>query len=314
MTAQPKVIVGLGELLWDLLPEGKQLGGAPANFSVMLARLGNRAVVASRLGNDALGREARKYLATLPADLASIQHDPKHPTGSVSVTLTAGQAEYLFHHPVAWDFLEFTPEWKKLANEADAVCFGTLAQRDPVSRKTIHAFLAATRRECVRVFDVNLRKPFYTRGVLEDSLSKATILKLNDAEMPQVLKLLKLDTDAAAEALAPATLRKGARALLEEFPVQLVCVTMGGSGSLLVTRETFDQHSGIPIQVVDTIGAGDAFTAALTSYYLHGAPLPVLNEAGNRWGSWVASQAGAMPTLSDGKRDEINRAIMAVRA
>ncbi len=313
MTTQPKVIVGLGELLWDMLPEGKQLGGAPANFSVMSARLGNRAVIASRLGSDALGREARKYLTPLPADLDSIQEDAKHPTGSVSVTLTAGQAEYVFHEPVAWDFLEFTPEWKKLAVSADAVCFGTLAQRDPASRKTIHAFLAATRRDCVRVFDVNLRKPFYTRGVLEDSLGKATILKLNDAEMPEVLRLVKLDVGPFGE-LDSSMLRKGAQALLEEFPLQLVCITMGGSGSLLVTREIFDQHPGIPIQVVDTIGAGDAFTAALTSYYLQGAPLPVLNEAGNRWGSWVASQAGAMPALSDGKRDELNRAIMAVRA
>ncbi len=188
----PKVVVGLGELLWDVLPAGKRLGGAPANFSVMSARLGNRGVIASRLGEDALGREARKRLASLPADVDSIQKDVKHPTGSVSVTLSAGQAEYVIHEPVAWDFLEFTPEWRKLAVEADAVCYGTLAQREPVSRKSIHAFLAATRRECVRVFDVNLRKPFYTRGVLEDSLGKATILKLNDAEMPEVLKLLKL--------------------------------------------------------------------------------------------------------------------------
>jgi fructokinase len=314
MSAQPKVIVGLGELLWDMLPEGKQLGGAPANFSVMSARLGNRAVIASRLGSDSLGREARGYLAPLPADLNSLQEDPKHPTGSVGVTLTAGQAEYVIHEPVAWDFLEFTSQWKQLAAEADAVCFGTLAQRQPVSRKTIHAFLAATRKQCVRVFDVNLRKPFYTRGVLEDSLAKATILKLNDAEMPQVLSLLKLDGGASASELDADALRKGARALLEEFPLQLVCITMGGSGSLLVTRESFNQHPGISIQVADTIGAGDAFTAALTSYYLQKTPLPVLNEAGNRWGSWVASQAGAMPALSNEKREEIEKAIAAVRA
>jgi len=313
MNAQPKVIVGLGELLWDLLPEGKQLGGAPANFSVMSARLGNRAVIASRLGNDALGREARSYLATLPADLDSLQEDARHPTGSVGVTLTAGQAEYVIHEPVAWDFLELTPQWKQLAAEADAVCFGTLAQRQPVSRKTIHTFLAATRKECVRVFDVNLRKPYYTRGVLEDSLAKATILKLNDAEMPQVLSLLKLDGGDAAVELDPASLRKGAHALLHEFPIQLVCITMGGSGSLLVTRESVDQHPGISIKVADTIGAGDAFTAALTSYYLQGAPLPVLNEAGNRWGSWVASQAGAMPALSEETRKEIEKAIAAVQ-
>jgi fructokinase len=310
LTTPQKVIVGLGELLWDLLPAGKQLGGAPANFSVMSARLGNRAVIASRLGNDALGREARAYLATLPGDIACIQSDPKQPTGAVSVTLKEGQAEYIFHEPVAWDFLELTPEWKQLAALADAVCFGTLAQREPVSRRTIHAFLAATRRDCVRVFDVNLRKPYYTRVVLEDSLSRATILKLNDAEMPEVLKLLKLGEDAPATPDA-SFLRKGARLLLGEFPIQLVCVTMGGSGSLLVTREVFDQHPGIPIEIADTIGAGDAFTAALTGYYLQGAPLPVLNEAGNRWGSWVASQSGGMPALSEEKRAEIEQAIAA---
>lgn len=316
MTGRPKVVVGLGELLWDVLPEGKQLGGAPANFSVMSARLGNRAVIASRLGEDALGREARSYLAGLPADLGSIQKDGKQPTGSVTVTLKEGQAEYVIHEPVAWDFLEFTPEWKALAAEADAVCFGTLAQREPVSRKTIHSFLAATRRDCVRVFDVNLRKPFFTRVVIEDSLSKATILKLNDAEMPQVLSLLRLEGGVGGGLVAPdaSALRKGARALLEEFPLQLVCVTMGGSGSLLVTREGFDEHRGISIDIADTIGAGDAFTAALTSYYLQGAPLKVLNEAGNRWGSWVASQVGGMPTLSEEPREEIERAIGAVWA
>jgi len=316
VTGRPKVVVGLGELLWDVLPEGKQLGGAPANFSVMSARLGNRAVIASRLGEDALGREARSYLAGLPADLGSIQKDGKQPTGSVTVTLKEGQAEYVIHEPVAWDFLEFTPEWKALAAEADAVCFGTLAQREPVSRKTIHSFLAATRRDCVRVFDVNLRKPFFTRVVIEDSLSKATILKLNDAEMPQVLSLLRLEGGVGGGLVAPdaSALRKGARALLEEFPLQLVCVTMGGSGSLLVTREGFDEHRGISIDIADTIGAGDAFTAALTSYYLQGAPLKVLNEAGNRWGSWVASQVGGMPTLSEEPREEIERAIGAVWA
>jgi fructokinase len=162
----------------------------------------------------------------------------------------------------------------------------------------------------VRVFDVNLRKPFYTRVVLEDSLSRATILKLNDAEMPEVLKLLKLEESTPAS-LDPSFLRQGARLLLNEFPLQLVCITMGGSGSLLVTREVFDQHPGVPTQVADTIGAGDAFTAALTSYYLQGAPLCVLNEAGNRWGSWVASQAGAMPALSQQKHDELDQAIAA---
>jgi fructokinase len=316
MTGQRKIIVGLGELLWDLLPEGKQLGGAPANFSVMAARLGNRAVIASRLGDDPLGCEARGYLEMLPAEVDCIQKDPQHPTGSVSIKLKDGQAEYVFHAPVAWDFLEFTPEWKALAARAEAVCFGTLAQRDATSRKSIHEFLAATRRDCVRVFDVNLRKPFYSRGVLEDSLNKTTVLKLNDAEVPEVLRLLKLEGSDPGVGTTPdpQTLRRGAHRLLSEFGLQLVCVTMGGCGSLLVTGETSDTHPGVSVQVADTIGAGDAFTAALTSYYLKGAPLPVLNEAGNRWGSWVASQSGAMPPLDDQVRTRIEQEIAAVWA
>ncbi len=310
----PKVIVGLGELLWDLLPEGKQLGGGPANFSVMSARLGNRAVIASRLGSDDLGSQARQYLAGLPADLDFIQQDAKQPTGSVSVELTGGQAEYIIHEPVAWDFLEFTPQWKELAAAADAVCFGSLAQRNPVSRKTISAFLAATRPDCVRIFDVNLRKPFFTRGVIEDSLSRATILKLNDAELPKLLTLLRMEggDGPVPDTPDPATLRRGARTLLDEYPLALICITMGAHGSLLVTPESFHHHPGIPAQVADTIGAGDAFTAAMVTYYLEGAPLPVLNEAGNRWGSWIASKAGAMPALSSSKRSEIEHAIAAI--
>ena len=329
MTVEPKITVGLGELLWDVLPEGKQLGGAPANFSVMSARLGNRAVIASRLGDDALGRQARKLLGTLSVEADHIQKDIRQPTGTVTVKLTAGQPEYVIHEPVAWDGLEFTSDWKELAEAADAVCFGTLAQRHPVARKTIHAFLSATRRECLRVFDVNLRKPFYTRGVLEDSLDRATIVKLNESEMPEVLRLLRLesaapapphttpspDPSAAPDAVPPpdtTALRHSARILMDQFPLDMVCVTLGGFGSLLVSKATFEEHPGVPVEVVDTIGAGDAFTAALVSYYLQGATLPVLSEAGNRWGSWVASQAGAMPPLSEEKREEIEAAIASV--
>lgn len=289
-----RLIVGLGELLWDMLPGGKQLGGAPANFAVMAARLGNHAVIASRAGNDSLGQEARALLAQLPVDSSLLQLDPEHATGSVSVTLVDGQPEYVIHEPVAWDFLSLTGEWQALAARADAVCFGTLAQRDQPSRQTIRAFLAATFPECVRVLDVNLRQPFFTPEVLLESLGLATILKLNDAEMPQVLSLLGLAQSGGADADA---LLRDARLLLDQFPMNLVCITMGAHGSLLVTRDAHHRHRGIHSKVEDTVGAGDAFTAALVSYYLQGAPLAVLNEAGNRWGAWTASQPGAMPPL-----------------
>ncbi|HMD21637.1 MAG TPA: carbohydrate kinase [Alloacidobacterium sp.] len=306
MSQEPKLIVGLGELLWDMLPSGKQLGGAPANFTVMSARLGNHGVIASRVGRDALGEEARAYLAPLPADLDYLQTDEEHATGSVSVTLQDGQPEYVIRQPVAWDFLACTPEWRGLAQRADAVCFGTLAQRHDVSRESIHSFLAATTENCVRVFDVNLRKPFYDALVLADSLQRATILKINEIEMPIVMALLGLAEDTGSD---EASLLQSAQVLLDHFPLRLVCTTMGSQGSLLVTRDSYHRHQGIPTQVADTVGAGDAFTAALVRSFLQGAPLAVLNEAGNRWGSWVASQRGAMPALSAGVREEIEARI-----
>ncbi len=306
MSEGPKLIVGLGELLWDLLPGGKQLGGAPANFTVMSARLGNRGVIASRVGRDALGDEARSYLASLPADLDCLQTDEVHATGSVSVTLLDGQPEYVIHQPVAWDFLAGTQDWLTLARRADAVCFGTLAQRHDVSRETIHSFLAATSGDCVRVFDVNLRKPFYDARVLADSLRRATLLKLNEIEMPVVMSLLSLEENSGSD---EASLLRCARLLLDRFPLKLVCVTMGSQGSLLVTCEAHHRHHGIATEVADTVGAGDAFTAALVCFYLRGAPLAVLNEAGNRWGSWVASQRGAMPALSASVREDIGARI-----
>jgi len=300
------LVVGLGELLWDLLPTGKRLGGAPANFAVMSARLGNHAVIASRIGADALGDEALARLSAFPADLGYIQRDTQHPTGSVSVALHDGQAEYIFERPVAWDFLAATPQWLTLARHADAVCFGTLAQRDEDSRKTIAAFLSATSPDCLRIFDVNLRQPFFSAEVLSASLSKATLVKLNDAEMQQVLVLLGFSSGCSTD---EASLLQGAKLLLKHFPVRLVCITMGPHGSLLVTQQSHHRHHGFPATVADTVGAGDAFTAALVHYYLQNAPLTVLNEAGNRWGSWVTSQPGAMPDLPPQTQKQIETSI-----
>jgi fructokinase len=229
----------------------------------------------------------------------------------VTVELDGGQPSYTIHDPVAWDFLELSDEWVQLAERADAVCFGTLAQRHERSRETIQTLVGLTREDCVRVFDVNLRAPFYSGEVIQESLELASVVKMNDAEMPLVLGLMGLDSQADSEAssgLVP--LRAGALCLLREFPtLKMVAVTRGGEGSLLVTREAWDQHPGIATKVADTIGAGDAFTAAMTHYLLRGASLSTLNEAGNRWGSWVASQAGAMPVLLGAVQAQIAAAI-----
>lgn len=287
--SEKKIICGLGELLWDLLPGGEQLGGAPANFAVMAGRLGNHAVVASRLGEDERGARARALLSASGIDLAYLQADPLVTTGTAGVEVNDGEPGFAIHQPAAWDFLEWTPQWATLAAATDAVCFGTLAQRHPQARATLQQFISATRDACVRVFDVNLRPPFYSAEIITASLAQATIFKLNESEVPRVLAML----DAPPEA----DLVRAARWFLSRFPLSVVAITLGSAGSLLVTRDAADRHPGVQAKIADTIGAGDAFTAALVDACLRGATLAAMNEAGNRWGAWVASRAGAMPPL-----------------
>jgi fructokinase len=304
---EPHLIIGIGELLWDVLPEGPRLGGAPANFTVMAGRLGSHAAILSRIGRDNLGRNAVEELDPLPTDTEYLQVDAVHETGRVTVEFNHGQPEYTIHEPAAWDFLELSDEWVKLAERADAICFGSLAQRSLESRQTIQTLAAQTQAKCVRVFDVNLRPPFYSSEVVQESLELATVMKMNDKEVPLVLGLLGLPV---FDSQAPGALQSGAERLLAEFPtLRMVAVTCGECGSLLVTREASHRHPGIPVKVADTIGAGDAFTAALTHYMLRGADLATLNDAGNHWGSWVASQAGAMPGLDPRVQAEIEDAI-----
>lgn len=297
---QPRLIVGLGELLWDVLPFGPRLGGAPANFSVMAGRLGNHATILSRIGCDDFGRKAMEVLDPLPVDASLVQVDPAHHSGLVTVELDDGQPRYTVHEPAAWDFLELSDEWVRVAERADAICFGSLAQRCRTSRQTIQTLVAETSSACIRIFDVNLRTPFYSGEVLEESLELATVVKMNDAEAPLILNLLGLPSDSGPD---QEWLRASAERLLEAFPaLQMVAVTRGAAGSLLVTRDDWHEHPGVAVKVADTIGAGDAFTAALAHSMLGGANLATINETGNRWGAWVASQPGAMPELPDDAR------------
>jgi fructokinase len=297
---QAKLILGIGELLWDVLPEGMLLGGAPANFAVMAARLGNHAAILSRIGRDELGKKAVELLEPLPADARFMQVDPAQETGRVTVKFESGQPAYTIHQPAAWDFMELTDEWVQLAVRADAICFGSLAQRSRESRQTIQTLVARTPASCARVFDVNLRAPFFCGEVIRESLELATVLKMNDAEAPRVLELLGLPIPTSG------WLRVAAKQLLKEFTsLRMVAVTRGAQGSLLLTREEEHEHPGIPVEVADTIGAGDAFTAAMIHYLLRGADLATLNEAGNRWGAWMASRSGAMPALPQAVLAEI---------
>lgn len=287
MTANTYSVVGLGEVLWDLFPEGKQLGGAPANFAYMANLLGDRGIIASRVGADTLGDEARAKLTSLGLDTSFLQLDSAHPTGTVNVTLDReGRPSYEITDPVAWDFLAWEREWQSLAQQADAVCFGSLAQRSSSSRETIRAFLGALRPGAARIFDVNLRQAFYSAETIAASVKLADIIKLNHEELPRVMQLLGLAQDDDASS---------AERLLRACGAKLVCVTRGANGSLLAGRNERDEHPGFRVPVADTVGAGDAFTAALVHHFLRGTSLAAMNEAANRMGAWVVSRAGATP-------------------
>lgn len=285
-------IVGLGEVLWDVLPGGRQLGGAPANFAYFANLLGERGVVASRVGEDELGREAAVRLRELGSSTEYLQRDSMHPTGTVQVRVdAAGQPQFEIARPVAWDFLQWTPQWQQLAETADAVCFGSLAQRSQASRETIRQFLRSIRQQALCVFDVNLRSPFYSPEVLSESLSRADVIKLNHDELPILARLAGIAWGAEGTA---------AEALLRLHKARLVCVTRGKRGSLLLTKEGASEHPGFRISVADTVGAGDAFTATLVHHCLAGTSLDKMNEDANRVGAWVASQVGATPVPANG--------------
>ncbi len=285
-------MVGLGELLWDMFPQGPQLGGAPANFAYISSLLGDHGIVASRLGSDALGEEARRRFQHLRLPTDFLQTDDKHPTGSVRVSLdSGGQPKYEIAGPVAWDFFEMTPAWRGLALQASAISYGTLAQRSAVSRDTILKFIDEAPAHTVRVFDVNLRQSFYNAETLLQSAQRATVIKLNDEEFPTILKLLSAPETISATGDA----RSAMAWMLERTKAKLICVTCGGSGSLLACPTEYHRHPGLRVTIRDTVGAGDAFAAALVHHFLRGASLAAMNEAANTMGAWVASCSGAMP-------------------
>ena len=285
-----KLFVGLGEILWDILPTGKQLGGAPANFAYIAAALGERAAVASRIGRDRLGYEALQALEAHGVESAWMQTDEQHPTGTVRVRLDErGDARFEITEDAAWDHLAWTPAWNALAQEAHAVCFGTLAQRRAQSRATIRRFLRAVRSDALKVLDVNLRPPFYSREVIVSSLALANVVKLNREELGVVAGLLDLIGSDEGEL---------ARSLQRRFSLRLVCLTLGAQGSLLVAEDEVAHHQGVRAEVVDTVGAGDAFTAAMTVLLSRGQRLDQIGRVANLLASWVTTQRGAMPPVT----------------
>jgi fructokinase len=287
-----KKVVGLGEVLWDILPERTCLGGAPANFAYITTLMGDHGIVASCTGEDSLGVEALRLLEELGLDIDHVQTDRVHPTGTVNVRVDGrGIPQYEIACPVAWDFLQWTLNWQHLAEKADAVCFGSLAQRSEQSRATIRRFLGSASPGTAKIFDVNLRQSYYSREVLTESMMLADIVKLNDEELPKIMSLIGLPQGDELSS---------AQRLVDTYDLKLVCVTRGGRGSLLVQDGARSEHPGFRVNVADTVGSGDAFTAGLVHEYLHGASLDLMNEVANLVGAWVASEVGAMPTPKRG--------------
>jgi len=282
-------IVGLGEILWDMLPAGKQLGGAPANFAYHAQALGAKGTVASCIGQDTLGEEVLQQLRDVNLDTQYISIDPDHPTGTVSVELDSdGKPDYIIHEQVAWDFIPFGPALEALAGQAHAVCFGSLCQRASASRQTIQRFLAATDPACIRVFDINLRQAFYSPDIIRDMLDVCQVLKLNDEELPVLAQMLHVEGDE--------------RSLLSElqrrYDLQMIALTKGAAGSVLFSADQVSyQRTEEKLEIADTVGAGDAFTAAVCLGLLQERDLDTINRAANKLAAFVCTQHGAMPSV-----------------
>jgi fructokinase len=285
-----RVLVGLGEVLWDLLPTGKQLGGAPANFTYHAHALGAEARLISRIGKDALGQETLDRLKQLGLTAAFVQSDSELPTGTAGVELASdGQPRFTIHEPAAWDALEATSAAGRAVADADALCFGTLAQRDKRSRAALRSLVMAAPPTALRVLDLNLRQHYYSRELIQESLDLAQALKLNDEELVELARILSLTGDTRAQVAA----------LADRFRLRCVACTRGARGSLLFAEGAWSEHAGVPARVVDTVGAGDAFTAAMTLGLLAGWPLDEIHMRAIDVATFVCTQSGATPSLPD---------------
>ncbi len=281
-------VVAIGEVLWDLLPDGRQLGGAPANFIQHAHALGADAVLVSRVGNDDLGREAVARLGARGVATDLIQVDPQAPTGTVGVEVGSDhQPRFTIHENAAWDRL--VPEDTALAavRAADAICFGSLAQRTEAGAAAVRRLVGASRSGGLRIFDVNLRPPFVDPGVVRASLELADVLKLNEQELPAVAAMLGLD--GSEEQLLDGLVRR--------YGLRLAALTRGGQGSLLVTASGRSECPAASVDVADTVGAGDAFTAGLALGLLHGWPLEEINRQAAEVAAFVCTQPGGAPEL-----------------
>jgi fructokinase len=284
-----KKIVGIGEILWDVFPQGKVLGGAPANFAYHVSQFGLDGVAVSAIGKDDLGREIKVNLQEKA--LQTVLQEVQQPTGTVQVTLDVkGIPQYEICENVAWDNIPFTAELEALASETQTVCFGSLAQRNEVSHRTILRFLDALPSDALKVFDINLRQHFYGKALLIESLKRCNILKINDDEVKIVAELFQWTGHSEMEVC---------HRLKTDFDLEMVVLTKGTEGSHVFSKEKTTFKPTPKVVVADTVGAGDSFTATFVAALLKGKDLEVAHELAVQVSAFVCTQKGAMPKLPD---------------
>lgn len=281
------VVVGIGELLWDILPTGKKVGGAPINFVYHASQLGAEGFAISAVGDDEPGREILSELDN-NAIRYLIEKVP-YPTGTVQVALQEGVPDYVINERVAWDHLSPTADTIDLAEQADAICFGTLGQRSSQSRETIQAILSFAPDEAYRCFDLNLRQHYYTKQVIEESLYFANVLKANNEELAVLRDLFHLE----------GTDRGVADWFMERYNIRMLVLTAGASYSTIYTANEESTMQTPEVQVVDTVGAGDAFSGALIISLLKGASLKEAHEFAVRTAGYVCTKEGAWPVYEE---------------
>ena len=294
-------IVGLGEILFDCLPDGKKLGGAPANFAYHASQFGLNGIAVSAIGNDADGEEIKQILKQQGANhhLETVDF----PTGTVQVTLSGnGIPQYDICLGVAYDNIPWTPAVEEIAKNARAVCFGSLAQRTAVTRSTVQKFLdTMPQLGTLKVFDINLRQNWYSKEVIEESLRRCNVLKINDEEIIMVCKLLDLGNiegvDPQNELLQPVSFEDQVRDLIRIYDLQMVVLTCGAFGSYVVTLDDLSFQATPKVKVADTVGAGDSFTGSFVACVLNGKSIPEAHKTAVQVSAFVCSQNGAMPKI-----------------
>ena len=285
-----RYIVGLGEALWDVLPEGKKLGGAPANFAYHAGQFGLDTIAVSALGEDELAEETIDALKE--HNLNYLMPRVPYPTGTVQVTLAEGGIPtYDIKEGVAWDNIPYTDEMAEIAKNARAVCFGSLAQRNKVSRENIRIFLADTPADCLKICDINLRQQFYSKEILEDSFKLCNILKINDEELVVVNRMFGYDG---------LDMRQTCEKMVQDYGLKMLVLTCGTNGSYVFTDDGLTSFQDTPkVTVADTVGAGDSFTGSFCACIINGKPVQEAHKIAVKVSAFVCTQNGAMPIVPE---------------